>query len=165
MSTNNVVNFKYPHEDLKRGCSKKDKKARRDNQVQLGVFEFKQPPELKGDNVAVKKFKEIVSVYKKAKLSITSSSDLSVIARYCLLYSEYKSLLDNPYPNPMEGLTMTSRDLDDYAKFMRLKSMIGKDLLKLENNLFLTPLAKYKNIPMLIKPRKQDELGDLGFNV
>ena len=173
----NLVDFTYPQDFQARHNTKEEKENRRETQVCIGKPEYIMPKTLRGNKIAIAKWTEITTAYIEANLSITSSTDIATLTRYCLLFSEYEEIVRHPYENPvrvyninkknnkLEAVKAFPGELDDYTKYQRVKSQIRNDLLKLENCLFLNPLSKYKNIPMAIKKPQKSELEQKGFDI
>jgi phage terminase small subunit len=136
---------------------------------------------VKNDSVAFSKWKEIKHVYKD--VDFVSSGDTGLLARYCMTFSEYRNLvehrqrIDNIDFNPEEieeaseefqerlGSKKAANDLFrkiDYiisiGGVLQIESAINKKmdlLIKMEDRLFLNPLAKIKNVP---KEKKEEEI-------
>lgn len=146
---------------------------RKENELRLGSQNFKIPDYVKSDPVAEKKWREVVKVYKDSGLDIASTSDVSAIVRYCLCWSEYLDLrerrerlgeMDIEYSGVMCELPEDARDqITDLIKLgplISLENAIQKKsdhLIKLEDRLFLNPLAKIKNIPKPLAEQPEDD--------
>jgi len=141
--------------------TKADIEARKDSEIQLGTQKFKMPKMVRKNPVAKKKWKEIIKLFKQFNVQFVSTSDTTMLERYCLTYAEYINLQTVRAEVEAAG----SRDdvsnvaiykkLDDY----NLESAINKKmdmLIKMEDRLFLNPLAKLKNIQKK-KVIKKDE--------
>lgn len=123
--------------------SNKRLRARRDNTFRIGTDKYVMPKELDGDVEAMTEWHRITKLYTDAGLTITSNADTNIIARYCTLCSLYRATL-------LRGATIS---VTLYA-----------NLLKMEDRLFLHPLAKFRNIPMIVKKdKKKEDLELLGF--
>lgn len=155
--------------------------ARQEGEVKLGKTELEKlkPPDfIKKDAVAHAKWKQCLKQYKEAEadgITLFSTSDAGVLAMYCKTYSEYERLL-NSYQS-IENISYDSEDLDEYIEetdifsikikkqlramiavdgLLRIETAINKKmdmLLKMQDRLFLNPLAKVKNVP---KPKEKE---------
>jgi phage terminase small subunit len=160
--------------------------------IKLGSDKLTCPAYVLHDTVAYKKWRELMHDYNKAKgegIELVKSSDAGILARYCKTFSEYLSLLecrdkisriDIDYEEAStinEALEMrfgTQGAAKLFAKIEYIYSVAGLlnieiainkkgDILtKLEDRLFLNPLAKIKNIPKKEAP-KADPLKERGF--
>lgn len=122
---------------------------RKENEVKLGETDLDQleaPSFVKEDTIAYSCWKKSLNEYKEAQkqgIEILSSSDAGLLALYCKTFSEYERLL---------GYTT-----DDLELEMKRQTAINKKmdmLIKMQDRLFLNPLAKVKNVP---KPKKDDK--------
>ena len=145
---------------------------RKDSEIHIGGSRLKCPDYVKADPVALKKWRELTKEYKMAadaNIDLVKSSDIGILARYCKTFSEYIRLCDT-----RDRITSIEPDWDRYAceipenlQFaindllrlsvdLQLETAINKkmdQLLKMEDRLFLNPLAKVKNVPQ--KPKKE----------
>lgn len=140
------------------------------------------PPFVKNDAVAFKCWKDCVKEYKSAAaegIELLSSSDVGMLAMYCKTYSEYERLLVQ-YQR-IENVSIDERILDEYIGraeevdevnykalrylsqlatvegILKIETAINKKmdmLIKMQDRLFLNPLAKVKNVP---KPKKEEK--------
>ena len=144
-------------------------KHRIENEIKLGEKVFDEPDILKGDTVAREKWTEIVQTYINAGVDFVSSSDIGVIARYCLTYSQYAELVKrkDSLRREYSKKRMNSTDISEAMnKTKILPQMISLSdlLIKLESQLFLTPLSKVKNIPKMGNKKEEvDPLKEKGF--
>jgi phage terminase small subunit len=134
---------------------------RKKTEIKTGDCRLRCPTFVKNDVVAYAKWKEIIKVYKD--INFVSSGDTGLLARYCVTFSEYLTLLDQKRriqnfevnyerlseqfdPELLEGM-------DSFFKFdpvMKLDGAVNKKmdmLIKMEDRMFLNPLSKIKNIP------------------
>lgn len=161
--------------------TKKQIKERKDSEVKLGERKITCPDFVKNDVVALKKWKEILKIY--AKSDLVSSADEGLLGRYCKTYSEYQDLLRRrDVLTNMEGFdTEEEEDIleileDQFGKKQSKDIMINKVLyilsmsgllaiekainskmdmlIKMEDRLFLNPLAKVKNVPKKEPPKE-----------
>ena len=156
--------------------TKSEIEHREKSKIKVGDNKLKCPDFVKNDVNAYAKFKEILKIYKDN--DIVSSSDVGLIGRYCVTFSEYLDLLDK---RKKVGTFNTDFDkyeqslpaefievLNNYMRMnvdLQLDNAINKKmdmLIKMEERLFLTPLAKIKNIPKK-EPEKADPLSHRGF--
>jgi len=135
------------------------------------------------------KWREVVAIYKNSGLNIASSADVGAIARYCQVYGEYYDLLeqrerlkatDCVSEDELEG--ELGCDVNDRRRqrllekidflvslsgLLQVDSAINKkmdQILKLEDRLFLNPLAKVRNVPKHpAKHKEQSPLEAAGF--
>ena len=118
--------------------------------------------------------KKLINEYKEAaknNIEILTSTDIEVLAKYCITHSEYLALINrrnrvddldfvmiNCPPEDSKKIKGERRKaLNEYYRIdhvLKLETAINKKhdiLIKLEDRLFLNPLAKIKNVP---KPQK-----------
>lgn len=141
------------------------------------------PPEyVKSDTIAYKQWKDCLKEYKAASqqgVDLLTSSDVGLLAMYCKTYSEYEKLLKqyqrieniainedilNDYFEKMEGIEefegraqMYLSQLASIEGVLKIETAINKKmdmLLKMQDRLFLNPLAKIKNVP---KPKEKEK--------
>lgn len=94
------------------------------------------------DQVALQMFQHLKTLYKN--IEFVGSADDALINRYCLTSSEYQHLLvyRNKGKNGRRKLTLD--------EFLKLDTRIDKKqdlLIKMEDRLFLNPVARIKNVP------------------
>jgi len=161
--------------------TKAEIKRREKAELKLGSDKLTCPMYVVSDPVAHKKWRDLIYDYNKAKalgMEIVKSSDAGILARYCKTYSDYiklleqrsrvekfevdyEKLLEHFEPDLLEGL-------DAFFKFgpvTQLDNAINKkmdQLIKMEDRLFLNPLAKVKNVPKK-EEEKVDPLKAKGF--
>ena len=157
--------------------TKSEIEHREKSKIKVGDNKLKCPDFVKNDINAYIKFKEISKIYKDTD-DIASSSDIGLIGRYCVTFSEYLDLLDKrkkvgtfntDFDKYEQSLPEEFIDvLNNYMRMnvdLQLDNAINKKmdmLIKMEDRLFLTPLAKIKNIPKK-EPEKADPLSRRGF--
>jgi phage terminase small subunit len=164
--------------------TKAEIERRKEAQVKLGKNDLRniQPPDyVKLDIVAYKKWQSAMKNYKDAAkngIEILTSSDVEVLAKYCITYSEYLSLIDrkrrvdeidfvslnDKLKNNVKGQKRKSmNELLRLDHIMKLETAINKKhdiLIKLEDRLFLNPLAKIKNVPKREKEKQNNPMED-----
>ena len=132
--------------DGKKHFTKKEIAERKASQIYIGNSSFKKPEELKGREHAERKWIEVVKIYKDAGINFVSSSDIGIISRYCLTYQEYldaQKILSLLSGDPVSVFL----DPDVYIKLQNNVNKKNDILTKLEDRLFLNPLAKIKTVP------------------
>jgi phage terminase small subunit len=155
---------------------------RKNAEVKLGANDLSKlrvPVFVKNDAVAYKHWKQLVKEYKETAAQGTellSSSDVGMLALYCKTYADYERLL-NSYQT-IDKIAYDSVELDQYIEesedfnykvkqqlrgmiavdgLLRIETAINKKmdmLIKMQDRLFLNPLAKVKNVP---KPKKDEK--------
>lgn len=156
----------------KKHLTKAEIENRKNSEIKVGDRKLKCPDFVKNDAVAYGKWKEITKVYKD--IDFVSSGDTGLLARYCMTFSEYLSLLDQKRriesfeinyerlaeqfdPELLEGLDAFFR----FGPVMQLDNAINKKmdmLIKMEDRLFLNPLAKIKNVPKREPEKEKNEM-------
>ncbi len=132
--------------------SKKQIEQREQSEIKLGSKKLILPSSVKGDKVALKKWKELVSLYDD--IEYVSSADSGILAQYCLCHSEHEYLISskNDIVEEMknsEGVTVV--DIITYLDKSNLDNMINKKreaLQKIGTKIFLDPTARIKAIPL-----------------
>lgn len=153
----------------KKHLTKAEIDHRKKSEIRLGNNKLKCPPFVKTDIEAYAKWREITKIYKD--IDFVSSGDVGLLARYCMTFSEYLKLLTQKnqierfeinYERMLEQFDPELLEgLDTFFKMdpvMKLDNAINKKmdmLIKMEDRLFLTPLAKVKNVPQKPKEEKQ----------
>lgn len=156
--------------------TKAEIEERKNNEIKLGTKKMTCPDFVKNDVEAYKKWKETLKIYKD--FDFVSSGDVGLLARYCKTYSEYLELL-KVYQR-IKDIHFDCLELDDYldefdeegkARFgykvkkqirdiisvngmLSIETAVNKKmdmLIKMEDRLFLNPLAKVKNVPKQTK--------------
>lgn len=178
--------------DPKARRSKEQLEAKADAEIAMGEVKFTAPAEVKRDKIAFAKWREIVKIYKDSGLTLVTSTDNGVLARYCMLHSEYINLVDQrlalsnfelPADDTKEIMAISEEeysreratrlwDIMDYFSsldgLLKLDDKINRKcdaILKIEDRIFLNPAAKVRTLPIKKRPKEKSELGDLGFDV
>lgn len=149
---------------------------RKNSEIKLGNANLKCPKQVKKDKIAAKKWKEITEIFKDT--SFVSSADVGLLGRYCIAFSEYYDLLERR--KRLNKIHDDSDDVEDYinnsdefnlkikkqlldmvstSAMLKIDAAINKKmdvLLKMEDRMFLNPLAKVKNIPKKEDDKKSD---------
>lgn len=160
----------------KKHLTKKEIEARKKSEIKLGSKELRCPAYVKGDTTAFSKWREIKHIYKD--VDFVSSGDTGLLARYCMTHSEYIKLIEM-----RRHVDAAVINWDEHEKFfpldfrdginrilkidptLQLDTAINKKmdmLIKMEDRLFLNPLAKVKNVPKK-EEKKEDPLAGKGF--
>jgi phage terminase small subunit len=162
--------------------TKEELKHRQESEVKLGANDLKKmkkPSFITRDKVANKLWGDLIKEYKSAAeqgVELLTSSDIGTLALYCKTFSEYEHLLGSR--QRIERIAVDMDDLEDYLRdseefdykarmqmtqllsidgILRIETAINKKmdmLLKMQDRLFLNPLAKVKNVP---KPKKEEK--------
>lgn len=157
----------------KRHLTKAEIEQRKNSEIKTGSKELLCPAYVKIDIAAFSKWREIKHIYKD--VDFVSSGDVGLLGRYCMTFSEYLKLLERM--KRIGGIHNSSDNIEDYINdseefdfrikkqlldivstdgILKLETAINKKqdlLLKMEDRLFLNPLAKIKNVP---KEKKQE---------
>lgn len=146
------------------------------------IAKLKKPSFITKDKTANKLWNDLIKEYKSAAVQgveLLSSSDVGTLALYCKTYSEYEHLLEArqkierveidedvlaEYISRAEAVDEANykalRYLSQLASvegILKIETAINKKmdmLIKLQDRLFLNPLAKVKNVP---KPKKEEK--------
>jgi phage terminase small subunit len=165
----------------KRHLTKAEIEHRQNSEVRLGTKKMKCPDFVKNDVDAFKKWKELIKLYEDVEF--VSSGDIGMLARYCITHSQYLRLLERlkrikdiaQEPDDIEDYIYDSEEFD--ARIRRqLMDMVSTDgvlriekavnqkldiLIKMEDRLFLNPVAKVKNIPKKESEGESDPNADM----
>ncbi|WP_238886440.1 P27 family phage terminase small subunit [Clostridium sp. YIM B02551] len=147
--------------DGKKHLTKAEIEERKKNEIKVGEKKLICPSYVKNDVLAYKKWKEIIKIYKD--IDFVSSGDVGLLARYCMTHSEYLNLCDTrnklnsvncdwskyegQFPEDFQEALQTLLSINTD---LQLENAINKKmdmLIKMEDRLFLNPLAKIKNVP------------------
>lgn len=132
--------------------TKKQIAERAKSEVKLGSADLASlvpPPYVKQDLVAYGYWKKHIAEYSAAAADgaeILKTSDAGLLAMYCKTQADYERLLEYLQAN-RNGLR-----LEDVLKMEQAINRKLDSLLKMQDRLFLNPLAKVKNVPK--KPEK-----------
>ena len=165
----------------KKHLTKEEINARKESEIKLGSKELLCPAYVKNDAVAFSKWREIKHIYKD--VDFVSSGDTGLMGRYCKTFSEYQMLLKSyqcvseihydckeldefiddtdEFDKSLFAYKVKKqiRDLFSIGAILTIESAINKKqdlLIKMEDRLFLNPLAKVKNVPKVEKPEAED---------
>lgn len=166
----------------KKHLTKAEIEERKNSEIKVGTSKLTCPSYVKNDSIAYKKWKEIIKIYKD--IDFVSSGDVGLLSRYCMTFSEYENLLKirektavleydiDEIEKTVEILSeeLTTRQLSNLIKklnflistdgLLSIETAINKKmdmLIKMEDRLFLNPLAKVKNVPKQVKAEEQPQ--------
>ncbi|MEW9702837.1 terminase [Paenibacillus sp. SI8] len=152
-------------------------------EIKLGkkdLDKIKPPAFVKNDAIAFACWKQHMKDYKEAAengIELITTSDVNILSLYCQTYAEYERLLRS-----YQRIDSIAADMGPLEKFieddeeefrqkawmyltnlisieghLRIESAINKKmdmLLKMQDRLFLNPLARVKNV---LKPKKEEK--------
>jgi phage terminase small subunit len=151
----------------KKHLTKAEIESRQRVEIKLGDEKIICPTYIKSNKLAYEKWKEIDKIYKE--VDFVSSGDAGLLGRYCMTHGEYLELLKRR--SAINNIASDCDDVQEYienteafdtrvksklldmistAAILQLETAINKKmdmLIKMEDRLFLNPLAKVKNIP------------------
>ena len=168
------------HEEKGSHLTKKEKEERKSREIDLGDLKFTPPPAVKKDRRASATWRELAKIYIDSGYTIAGSADRRALARYCLLWSEYTDLTerrkvieDERFPDSELGLILPVDWVNHLVRRARVEPLaridstllrMSAELTRLEDRLFLNPLARIKTIPKKdTKPKEQTPLEQQGF--
>jgi len=178
--------------DRKKHMGKDEIRAREESEIVMGDYKFKVPMAVKKNPAALKKWREVIKIYKSAGIKFVSSTDSGAIGRYCLLNAEYEHLikqrailsnLDFPDETETEFLKAAGTELHEKSArkmwrlveyfhgldaLMKLDKVINskaRAILDVEDRIFLNPVAKVKSLPIKRREEQKDPLEAMGFDV
>lgn len=143
------------------------KKLLQEHTVMIGGKRFKMPRSIEKNKIAKAKWIDIMGLYKDSDVSITTNADIGLLERYCLTYAEYCQLMvvKEEIINVSSDIIVAISKLHDLRIDMKINQK-NTLLLKMDTELFLTPLSKCRAIPRTSKKNHdKDKLRDKGFNV
>lgn len=139
--------------------TKTEEKRREEAELKLGLKDLKniKPPAFVENNInALKYWKKHIKEYSDAAkigIEILTTSDIGMLALYCNTYAEYETLL--------ERKKILELNLEDLDGFLKLESAINKKmdmLIKMQDRLFLNPLARIKSVPAKEKEKPKNAM-------
>jgi len=178
--------------DKKQHLTKEDKADRADAEITMGEVKFTPPAAVKNSPAAFCKWNEITKIYKDSGLCLVSSTDNGVLARYCLMYADYEALveqrrilndIDFPEEDEDELLAVTDAEyrrararrlwsimeyltkLDGVIRLDKIINAKAKSILDIEDRIYLNPAAKVRTLPLKRKPKEENPLDNMGFDV
>ncbi|NQX68475.1 P27 family phage terminase small subunit [Paenibacillus alba] len=164
--------------------TKEEIQSRKAAEIKLGkkdLDKIKPPAFVKNDAIAYGCWKQNMKEYKDAAeqgIELITTSDVTILSLYCQTYAEYERLLRSyqridsiaadmgPLENFIDEDENESRqkawmyltNLISIEGHLRIETAINKKmdmLLKMQDRLFLNPLARVKNV--LKQPKKDDK--------
>lgn len=173
----------------KRHLTKAEIEHRKNTEIRFGNDKLVCPKHIKNNKNAYAKWKELIRLYKD--FNFVASGDIGMLGRYCMAYSEYLDLIErraiiNQLSINIEEHYYIEEELKDagvpekriekmiekYEFILSIGGLIALDkainakmdaLVKIEDRLFLNPLAKIKNVPKKPPEEEKTELDQNGF--
>mgnify|MGYP000236275105 FL=1 len=173
----------------KRHLTKAEIEHRKNTEIRFGNDKLVCPKHIKNNKNAYAKWKELIRLYKD--FNFVASGDVGMLGRYCMAYSEYLDLIErraiiNQLSINIEEHYYIEKELKDaevpekriekmiekYEFILSIGGLIALDkainakmdaLVKMEDRLFLNPLAKIKNVPKKPPEEEKTELDQNGF--
>lgn len=173
----------------KRHLTKAEIEHRKNSEIRFGNDKLVCPKHIKNNKNAYAKWKELIRLYKD--FNFVASGDVGMLGRYCMAYSEYLDLIErraiiNQLSINIEEHYYIEKELKDaevpekriekmiekYEFILSIGGLIALDkainakmdaLVKMEDRLFLNPLAKIKNVPKKPPEEEKTELDQNGF--
>lgn len=174
-------------EGNKSHLTKAEIEFRKKNEIKVGEQKLICPVYVKENKEAYKKWKEVIKIYDG--ITFISSGDNGLLGRYCMAFAEYidlvehrkniqkideidisklSGMLDNELDVGLAKLIKKSNYLISVNGLLALDKSINakmETLLKMEDRLFLNPLAKVKNIPKKEEKEEVNPLKEKGFDL
>ncbi|QEY34626.1 terminase [Caproiciproducens galactitolivorans] len=174
--------------------TKEEIRTRKENEIQFGSHKLKCPEFVKNDLVAYKKWKEITALYKDFDFVSSGDSGLLArycksFSEYQDLLTSYQRIKEIHYDmaeldEALEGTYVDDeneerklfstkvkkqlRDMISVSALLSIESAINKKmdmLIKMEDRLFLNPLAKIKNVPKKEEKKPQSRWENFGGGI
>lgn len=175
----------------KRHLTKAEIEHRKNTEIRFGNDKLVCPKHIKNDKIAYAKWKELIRLYKD--FDFVASGDVGMLGRYCMAYSEYMDLLErrtmvcqlmpkvdddeneiikdqldagNVHPKRIQKMIEKYEYILSFSGIISLDKAINAKmdaLVKMEDRLFLNPLAKIKNVPKKPPEEEKTELDKNGF--
>lgn len=173
----------------KRHLTKAEIEHRKNTEIRFGNDKLVCPKHIKNNKNAYAKWKELIRLYKN--FNFVASGDIGMLGRYCMAYSEYLDLIErraiiNQLSINIEEHYYIEEELknagvpekriekmiEKYEFILSIGGLIALDkainakmdaLVKMEDRLFLNPLAKIKNVPKKPPEEEKTELDQNGF--
>ena len=162
----------------KKHLSKDEVLNRLENEISIGDQNFEITPLVSREEYAKKKWDELIKRYVDSGFEFVSTSDTGILERYCVTYGEYLWMQDvrdlirkkssnktDKNGNKIDPLIVEFRMIDEYKLMEKINKKLEL-LLQMEQQLFLTPLSKVKNIVKRNKEKGKtddDILNEMGF--
>jgi phage terminase small subunit len=149
---------------------------------------LKKPKAVSTDKIATRVWNELIKEYTSAAadgIELLSSSDIGILALYCKTFSEYEKLI--VHYQRIEQIAIDENVISEYIErseeadeinlkalrylsqlatvegILKIETAINKKmdiLLKMQDRLFLNPLAKVKNVPKKPAPKKESAMSN-----
>ena len=175
----------------KRHLTKAEIEHRKNTEIRFGNDKLVCPKHIKNNKNAYAKWKELIRLYKD--FDFVASGDVGMLGRYCMAYSEYMDLLErrtmvcqlmpkvdddeneiikdqldagNVHPKRIQKMIEKYEYILSFGGIISLDKAINAKmdaLVKMEDRLFLNPLAKIKNVPKKPPEEEKTELDQNGF--
>lgn len=175
----------------KRHLTKAEIEHRKNTEIRFGNDKLVCPKHIKNDKIAYAKWKELIRLYKD--FDFVASGDVGMLGRYCMAYSEYMDLLErrtmvcqlmpkvdddeneiikdqldagNVHPKRIQKMIEKYEYILSFSGIISLDKAINAKmdaLVKMEDRLFLNPLAKIKNVPKKPPEEEKTVLDQNGF--
>ena len=160
----------------KRHLTKAEIEHRKNTEIRFGNDKLVCPKHIKNNKNAYAKWKELIRLYKD--FNFVASGDIGMLGRYCMAYSEYLDLIERHYYIEKElkdaggPEKRIEKMIEKYEFILSIGGLIALDkainakmdaLVKMEDRLFLNPLAKIKNVPKKPPEEEKTELDQNGF--
>jgi phage terminase small subunit len=135
--------------------TKQQIKEREAAEIKIGDDVFKAPDYVRADAVALAKWNELLVLYRDAPTKeLVTSSDIDAIAQYCVTFSEQKYMIEQ------RAKAKTAKTKNKYnTPLLKNREM----LIKLQNLLYLNPIAKIRNMGKKKPAEEADPLKNAGF--
>lgn len=149
----------------KRHLTEAEIHARQEGEIHFGTKDFKPTALVKDNPQALKKWKEIVKLYTESGIDFVTTSDAGMLERYCLTYAEYYTLqaVRKEINDKKWDKVKTYHALDNLGLERDVNKKLDA-LTRMEDRLFLNPLAKIRNVNLqTAKKEKESALSQAGF--
>lgn len=163
--------------------TKAEIERRKEAEVKLGkndLSRIRPPDHVKNDVAAYRQWQKLIRDYKEAATNgheILSTTDVDILAKYCITHSEYLSLIDRrkrideidfvsfraDTKSIKGGKRKSMNEMLRLDNVLKVEAAINKKhdlLIKLEDRLFLNPLAKIKNVSKKEKDKPKNIMED-----
>lgn len=133
--------------------TKAEIERRKENEIKVGSKTIVASEMVMKDQVALQEFQHLKAIYKG--IDIVGAADETLINRYCTTFSQYQSLLEYK----IKG--RNGRRKFNLDELLQLDARIDKKqelLIKMEDRLFLNPVARLKNVPKREKKKPRNPM-------
>jgi len=149
-------------------------------EVDLGAVRFPVPESVRQNAEALDLFRRKAKLYVDSGYTFATEADIEILARYAIAWSEYldlvrsrRKILSQSYIPPEWHMIYSHERCDELNNQLRLDDLVKADgavtrksaeLTRLEDRLYLNPLARIKTIPKKsMKAPETDPLTSAGF--